>query len=132
EAVDYGQTYYVTMDPGVITDIDGAPSDGISDPKRWRFSTKPDGPTAGSTRLTVAADNSGDFRTVQGAIDFVPQNNTQRVVITVRSGTYNEIDYVRSNKPFITVAGEDRAQTVIQYANNSNFNGAVSGNFRTM
>jgi pectin methylesterase-like acyl-CoA thioesterase len=120
------------MDPDVITDIDGAPFDGISDPNLWRFSTKPDGPAAGSTRLTVAADNSGDFCTVQGAIDFVPQNNTERVVITVRSGTYNEIDYVRSNKPFLTVAGEDRAQAVIQYPNNSNFNGAVSGNFRAM
>jgi pectin methylesterase-like acyl-CoA thioesterase len=132
QALDYGQTYYVTMDPGVITDIGGAPFEGISDPNTWRFSTKPAGPVAGSTRLTVAADNSGDFCTVQGAIDFVPQNNTQRVVITVRSGTYNEIDYVRSNKPFLTVAGEDRAQTVIQYPNNSNFNGAVSGNFRAM
>jgi pectin methylesterase-like acyl-CoA thioesterase len=132
QALDYGQTYYVTMDPGVITDVGGAPFDGISDPNTWRFSTKPAGPADGSTRLTVAADNSGDFCTVQGAIDFVPQNNTQRVVITVRSGTYNEIDYVRSNKPFLTVAGEDRAQTVVQYPNNSNFNGAVSGNFRAM
>jgi pectin methylesterase-like acyl-CoA thioesterase len=131
-ALDYGQTYYLTMDPGTITDAAGEPFDGISDPATWRFSTKPDGPAAGTTRLAVAADNSGDFCTVQGAIDFVPQNNTHRVVITVGSGTYNEIVYVRSNKPILTITGQDRAQTVIQYANNSNFNGAVSGNFRTM
>jgi pectin methylesterase-like acyl-CoA thioesterase len=132
QALDYGQTYYVTMDPGVITDAAGDDFAGISDPNTWRFSTKDAGPPVGTTELTVAADGTGDFCTVQGAIDFVPQNNTQRVVITVRRGTYNEIDYVRSNKPFLTVAGEDREQTVIQYANNSNFNGAVSGNFRTM
>jgi hypothetical protein len=129
QALDYGQTYYVTMDSGVITDAEGTAFPGISDPSTWRFSTKPAGPAAGTTRLSVAADNHGDFCTVQGAIDFVPQNNTQRVVITVRPGTYNEIVYVRSNKPLITVDGEDRAQTVIQYANNANFN---SGNFRAM
>jgi hypothetical protein len=132
QQLDYGQAYYVTLDPGVLTDAEGNPFPGISDPNTWRFATKSAGPPVGATQLTVAADGTGDFCTVQGAIDFVPQNNTQRVVITVRSGTYNEIVYVRSNKPFLTVEGEDRAHTVIQYANNSNFNGAVSGNFRTM
>jgi hypothetical protein len=59
---------------------------------------------------------------VQGAIDFVPTNNTQPVVINVRRGKYNEIVYVRSNKRFITVRGEDRNESVIQYANNENLN----------
>jgi pectin methylesterase-like acyl-CoA thioesterase len=132
QQLDYAQTYYVTIDPGVFTDADGNASAGISDPGTWRFTTRSSGPAPGTTHLTVAADGTGDFCTVQGAIDFVPQNNTQRVVITVRAGTYNEIDYVRSNKPFMTVDGEDRARTIIQYANNSNFNGQVSGNFRAM
>jgi hypothetical protein len=132
QSLGYGQTYYVTMDPGVVTDADGNPFEGINDPTTWSFSTRDTAPPAGTTHLTVAADGTGDFCTVQGAIDFVPQNNTQRVVISVGAGTYNEIVYVRSNKPFITVDGEDRDHTVIQYANNSNFNGQVSGNFRTM
>lgn len=131
-ALDYGQTYYVTMEPGVITDADGAPFAGFSDPDTWRFSTKAAPPPSDTTALTVAADGGGDFCTVQGAIDFVPINNTQRVVITVRRGTYTEIVYVRSNKPFITVRGEDRDQTVIQYANNNNFNGAISGLWRAL
>jgi pectin methylesterase-like acyl-CoA thioesterase len=129
QALDYAQTYYVTMDPGVFTDALGNEFPGISDPNAWRFSTKTSGPEDGATALTVAADGTGDFCTVQGAIDFVPENNTQRVVITVRSGTYNEINYVRSNKPFITINGEDRGRTVIQYANNNNFN---TGNYRVM
>lgn len=81
------------------------------------------------TSLMVATDGRGEFCTVQGAIDFVPQNNTKPVAITVRRGTYNEINYVRSNKPFITVRGEDRRRSVIQYVNNNNRN---SGNFRVM
>jgi pectin methylesterase-like acyl-CoA thioesterase len=118
----YGQTYYVTMDAGVITDASGAPFVGISDPATWSFSTKAAGPEAGATELTVAADGTGDFSTVQGAIDFVPVNNAQRVTINVRRGTYNEIVYVRSSKRFITVKGEDRNESVIQYANNENLN----------
>ena len=42
-------------------------------------------------------------------------------------GTYTEINYVPSSKPFITVRGEDRDGTVIQYANNANLN---TGNSR--
>lgn len=118
----YGQNYYVTMEPGVVTDAGGAPFVGFNDPFTWRFSTKAAAPPAGTTALTVAADGTGDFNTVQGAVDFVPANNNRRVVITVRKGTYTEIVYVGSNKPFITVRGEDRDQSIIQYANNNNFN----------
>jgi hypothetical protein len=107
QALDYGQTYYVTLTPGVFTDAAGDGFPGISDPNTWRFSTRSSGPSDGTTRLTVAADGTGDFCSVQGAIDFVPQGNTERVFITVRKGTYNEINYVRANKPFITVYGED-------------------------
>ena len=127
----YGQTYYVTLDPGTLTDAAGAPFAGLSDPNAWRVSTKAAGPAAGSTSLVVAADGSGDFNTVQGAVDFVPAGNTKRTVINVRRGTYTEIVYVASNKPFITVRGEDRAASVIQYANNNNFN-PTSTTTRTM
>jgi hypothetical protein len=118
----YGQTYYVTIEPGAITDVNGAPYAGFTDPFAWRFSTKASGPAAGTASLTVAADGSGDFNTVQAAIDFVPAGNTQPVTITVRPGTYTEIVYVRSNKPFITVRGADRNLTVVGYANNENLN----------
>lgn len=125
----YGQSYYVTIDPGVILDSTGATFGGIKDPSVFKFTTKASGPAANATALTVAADGSGDFTTVQGAIDFVPANNSQRVVITVKKGTYTEMNYV--GKPFITVRGEDRSATVLQYANNGNFN-TLTGNNRAM
>ncbi len=118
----YGQSYYVTMEPGVVTDAAGAPFVGVSDTAAWAFSTKAEGPAAGAAELTVAADGTGDFDTVQGAVDFVPQNNAQPVTINVRRGRYTEIVYVRSNKRFVTVRGEDRNESVIQYANNENLN----------
>jgi hypothetical protein len=132
QTLDYGQSYYLTMDSGVITDDNGKPFPGFSDRHTWRFQTRATGPADGTTHLTVSPDSRGDFCTVQGAIDFVPVNNTHRVVISVQPGVYNEIIYVRSSKALITVDGGDRDQTVIQYPNNNNFNGAVSGNFRTM
>jgi hypothetical protein len=129
-ALDYGQTYYVKMTPGVIEGAAGGdPFPGVSGPDTWRFSTRAAGPAEGADRLTVAQDGTGDFRTVQGAIDFVPQGNARRVFITVRRGTYDEIVYVRTDKPHITVSGEDRERTVIRYANNNKFN---TGNFRVM
>src|SRR5215207_2433934 len=118
----YNTSYYVTMEPGVVKDASGAPFVGFNDPTVWNFSTKTSAPAAGSTALTVAADGSGDFATVQGAVDFVPAGNAKRVVIFVKKGTYTEIVYVGSNKPFVTVRGEDRGLSVIQYANNNNFN----------
>ena len=127
----YNTSYYVTIEPGVVKDSSGAPFVGFSDSTVWNFSTKTSAPAAGSTALTVAADGSGDFATVQGAVDFVPANNNKRVVIYVKKGTYTEIVYVNSNKPFITVRGEDRNLSVIQYANNNNFN-PTSTTTRTM
>ena len=127
----YGQKYYVTLEQGVVKDSTGASFTGVTSTTAWTFTTKATAPAATATALSVAADGSGDFTTIQGAIDFVPLDNTQRVVITVKKGVYTEINYIGSKKPFITIQGEDRAQTIIQYANNANFN-TLTGNNRAM
>jgi len=36
----------------------------------------------------VAADGSGDFATVQGAVDFLPANSTTHTLLAIRNGTY--------------------------------------------
>ena len=100
----YGDRYSVTMDPGVITDQDGAPFVGFADRSFWNFTVQPSAPPAGTGELTVAFD-SGNFCTVQGAVDFVPPGNAQPVVISVRRGTFTGITYVPANKPFLTVFG---------------------------
>jgi pectate lyase/pectin methylesterase-like acyl-CoA thioesterase len=116
----YNGSYFVTVDPGVFQTASGVFA-GIAGNTAWRFSTKPTAPPAGSTALTVAADGTGDFATVQGAIDFVPTANTTRTLIVVRKGLYQELVHI-NNKPLVTLHGEDRTGTVIAYANNSNFN----------
>ncbi|GAA0691853.1 hypothetical protein GCM10010193_53010 [Kitasatospora atroaurantiaca] len=75
--------------------------------------------TPAATTLTVAGDGSGQYRTVQAAVDAVPANNTSRVVISVKPGTYRETVKIPSNKPHITLQGSggSRQDTVIVHNN---------------
>lgn len=109
----YNKSYYVTIDPqvfGATAGFEGIKSTG------WKFSTKKTPPKAGQGKLVVSADGTGDFNTVQGAVDFVPDNNRQPVIIFIRNGTYEEIVYFRK-KSNITFIGEDRDKTIITYNN---------------
>jgi hypothetical protein len=63
--LDYAQTYYVTMDPGVITSADGF--SGISDPQTWRISTRLFAPPPGTNQVTVATDGEAVF--INNAMD---------------------------------------------------------------
>ncbi|MFF7532550.1 pectinesterase family protein [Streptomyces bobili] len=76
---------------------------------------------AAATTLTVAADGSGQYRTVQAAVNAVPANNPSRVVISVKPGTYRELVKVPSNKPHVTIqgSGASRKDTTIIYNNAS-------------
>jgi pectin methylesterase-like acyl-CoA thioesterase len=119
------QSYYVLVDAGVFTNASLGAFAGISDRTLWTFSTKPANPPANATNFVVAADGSGDFCTVQGAIDSLPDNNVTARTIFIRNGTYREINRITS-KHNLKFRGENRKQTVIAYANNANFN-SVSG-----
>jgi pectinesterase len=81
---------------------------------------------AGAATLTVAADGTGMFRTVQAAVDAVPANNTSRATITIKPGTYREIVTVPANKPFITLQGLGASPSNVLIVNNH-----WAGNFGT-
>jgi pectin methylesterase-like acyl-CoA thioesterase len=121
-ALAYGRTYYVTIDAGVFKDGAAAYA-GIDQPTAWRFATKTAPPAAGTAKLTVAADGTGDFCTVQGALDFIPDGSTTPTTIFLRKGTYTEMVFF-TDKHAITLMGEDRRQCVIAYATNERFNPA--------
>ena len=57
--------------------------------------------------LTVAGDGSGDTKTVQAAIDRVPDNNKARFVIAIKPGVYNEQVSIPASKPFVSLIGTD-------------------------
>lgn len=118
----YGKTYYVKVDAKAVGGFAGA-----ADANTWRFSTKAAPPAAGTKRLTVNADGSGDFASVQGAIDFLPEGNKDPVTIAIRNGTYHEI-VVLQNRDAVTIAGEDRKKTIVAFPNNATFNNNSNGN----
>jgi len=121
-----GKSYYVKIDPGTFKDDEGD-FVGISDPSAWRFTART-APEAAKTKVVVATDGSGDFNTVQGAIDYVPDGNTPPTTIFIKKGNYTDLVNL-SNKHALTFLGEDRKQSVIRCANNSNFNGGSRGVF---
>jgi hypothetical protein len=120
--LEYGHKYIVQIDPGVLTLASGAGAfKGFAGDRSWTFRTKRTPPPADTARVVVAADGSGDFSTIQGAVDFLPDRPAHRVTIFIRNGRYEEIVFFRG-KSNLTFRGEDREKVQVGYANNSAFN----------
>ncbi|WDZ83509.1 pectinesterase family protein [Micromonospora cathayae] len=77
-------------------------------------------PPAGQSAV-VATDGSGDFTSVQAAVDAVPAGNTSRYTITIRPGTYREVVKIPADKPYVSFVGAtgDARDVVITYDNAS-------------
>jgi pectinesterase len=118
--LEYNKTYYVQIDPGVLT-LNDHSFTGIAGKTGWTFATKKLLPPADAERFVVSADGTGDFSTVQGAVDFIPDYNPKHVTIFIKNGVYEEIVYFR-NKTNVTILGEDRNKVVVKYANKETFN----------
>lgn len=65
----------------------------------------------------VATDGTGDFTSLQDAINAAPNNRTAYYYIYVKKGTYKEVITVPKNKDCIYLAGENEATTVLTYDN---------------
>lgn len=66
--------------------------------------------------VIVAKDGSGDFTTLQAAIDAAPDHGEERFVIYIKNGLYDtEKLIVPAGKNKITLMGEDREKTIISY-----------------
>jgi pectin methylesterase-like acyl-CoA thioesterase len=116
----FNQTYFVTVDNGTFTDGAGAYFGGITASNIWCFTTKTTGP-ANNTNLIVAADYSGDFATVQGAVNFVSSGNTTPININIRDGVYREILNI-NGRHNLNLRGQSRPGTIVGYPNNNNAN----------
>lgn len=67
--------------------------------------------------FVVAQDGSGDFRTLQEAIDAVPDFRKQPTRIFIRNGFYREKLVVPDTKQSLSLIGEDKFKTVISFNN---------------
>jgi len=78
-----------------------------------------DSRAAGATRprpagvdLVIAKDGSGDFTTIQAALDALPAATTRTRIVLVRNGTYREKLLVTKGR--LALVGEDRSRTRIE------------------
>ncbi|MBN1950788.1 MAG: carbohydrate esterase [Bacteroidales bacterium] len=118
--LEYDKSYYVMMDSTVVRPSEGRFA-GIYKKGEWQFSTRQQPPDLSCKYLVVDDKGTGDFNTLQGAIDFIPDYHKDTLTIFIRNGVYEELIYFR-NKTNIIIQGEDREKVVVQYANNEPFN----------
>jgi pectin methylesterase-like acyl-CoA thioesterase len=127
----YNTQYYVTIEndidvshpanSAVSGTLGGTAFAGVTSKTAWTFTTKttaPAAPTAANPWKVNADGVSGNFMTVQGAINAVPYGNaaTNTYKVTVADGVYEEL-LSNYNKGGLVINGQSRAGTIIQYEN---------------
>jgi pectinesterase len=65
--------------------------------------------------FVVATDGTGNFRTVQEAINAVPDFRKNETRIFIKKGTYKEKLVLAGSKTNVVFIGEDRDQTILTY-----------------
>lgn len=66
-------------------------------------------------RIVVAQDGSGNFTTVQQAINAVPDRSAAPTIIFIKKGLYKEKLTVPANKQNVHFIGEDKIGTILSY-----------------
>jgi pectinesterase len=71
------------------------------------------------SKFTVAQDGSGDFKTIQEAVNAVRDHSEQKVTITIKPGIYKEKLVIPTWKRNIILKGENKENTIISHADYS-------------
>ena len=112
--------YFVHLDKGALRGPAGG-EPAISDDQTWVFSTGK-GSTSGAPTRKVALDGTGEFCSLQGAVDAVGAGSS---TIELGRGTYHGIVYFKSKRD-LTIRGVDRKATILAGVNNENMNGGTA------
>lgn len=76
------------------------------------------------SKIVVAKDGSGDFTTIQEAVQSVPDNHSGQTLIFIKNGLYQEKIIIPSSKINVVLIGESSNNTIISY---NDFNPKVKG-----
>ncbi|KAL5757270.1 hypothetical protein ACOSP7_019881 [Xanthoceras sorbifolium] len=68
--------------------------------------------------VVVAADGSGNFRTVSAAVAAAPEGSSKRYIIRIKAGVYRENVEVTKKKKNIMFMGDGRTRTIITASRN--------------
>lgn len=73
------------------------------------------GISAATYNIVVAKDGSGNYTTVQAAINNVPSNSKSITTIYIKNGTYKEKINIPSSKTNVSLIGQSKAGTILTY-----------------
>ena len=108
--LDYAAEYTFTLPAGVITDRSGNPFGGVS----ISFTTMDrKQPSARLYDVIVAADGSGDYTSVQAAVDAAPAGRAMPWLIFIKNGEYKGHVDIPQNKPYLHFIGQERDKVII-------------------
>ena len=113
----YATSYTFTMPEGVLVSRSGK---AVAKAEISFTTMERQQPNAKLFDAVVAKDGSGDYTTVQAAIDAAPAQRGTPWLIFVKNGQYKEHVDIPKTKPYIHLIGQDRDQAVI-------LNDALSG-----
>jgi pectinesterase len=74
--------------------------------------------------IIVSQDGSGNYKTIQEAINAVPDAKSERTVILIKKGVYKEKVILPSSKINVTMIGEDVERTILTF---DDYNPKVKG-----
>lgn len=112
KGLNYGKNYTLLIEEGAITDLSGnaLPATEIS----FTVMNRPQ-PTPKVFDAVVAQDGTGDYLTIQEAIDNAPTGRIVPYLIFVKNGEYEELVKIPSNKTCIHLIGQDKEKTIIKF-----------------
>ena len=106
----YGTKYTFTLPAGYVEDRSGNAAEALT----LTFTTmERQQPQPRLYDAVVAQDGSGDYTTVQGAIDAAPAGRGKPWLIFIKNGQYKEHVDIPKTKPYIHLIGQNRDKTVI-------------------
>ena len=71
--------------------------------------------SARAQQVTVAADGSGDFRTIQAAVNSLPAEATKLRTVYIKNGTYRE-KVLLDGKRLVRLKGQSEKGVVLTYS----------------
>lgn len=109
----YNTDYTFSVPAGALTDKAGNAFTGTI--VHFKTMNRPQ-PVEKVFDAVVALDGSGDFMSIQAAINAVPSNNVLPYLIFVKNGTYSGHVDIPSTKPYIHLIGQERDSVIISGA----------------
>ena len=108
--LDYNTKYTFVMPENVLTSRSG---NAVGKTEITFTTMERQQPEARIYDAVVAQDGSGDYLTLQAAIDNAPEGRGTPYLIFVKNGRYKEHVEIPALKPFLHIIGQDRDKTVI-------------------